>query len=341
MERISIIIPVYNVEKYLRVCLDSVLHQTYECFEAILINDGSSDSSEAICKEYAAGDNRIILISGPNRGSAEARNIGLKHASGEYIAFLDSDDWYDEDYLEYLVKGLKSTSTDIYFCDYKADGIPEYKWNEDVIMSGEEALYQLLVRGCSNRVHNKLYRKETIKGVAFPTGRDMWEDAVWTAHVLEQAKTIGRGREAKYNFRLTEGSITRKKNRTETEICGYYRNFLERSKVLLDHYPKEREKQLIVNKDCISRLTTILDSGCDLSLWGTYDYARAMVIEHQDKLQKDAADLCSYFLRYSDYKKCDRRYVKDKLLSSKEPMAHKMEILYKHALAAWRKRFHR
>ena len=77
MEKISIIIPVYNAEKYLEQCLNSVLHQTYTNFEAILINDGSTDSSEKICKEFADKDSRIILISGPNRGSAEARNIGL------------------------------------------------------------------------------------------------------------------------------------------------------------------------------------------------------------------------------------------------------------------------
>lgn len=341
MEKISIIIPVYNVEKYLEQCLDSVLNQTYTDFEAILINDGSTDNSEKICKEYAEKDSRIVLISGPNRGSAEARNIGLARASGEFIAFLDSDDWYDDDYLDYLMNGLKATSSDIYFCNFKTDEVPEYKWKEDVVMTGDEALYQLLVLGCSNRIHNKLYKREVVGDVIFPVGRNMWEDAVWTAHVLERAKLVGRGKEAKYNIRLTAGSITRKKHRSETELCGYYRNFLERCMVILDHYPSERKKQKEVNKDCINRLTMVLDSGCDLGLWDVYDYARDMVIKHQDKLMRDAGELCSYFLRYPDYRKCDRRYLRDKLLSRKEPFSHKREIIYKHVLSAWRKRFHR
>jgi len=341
MEKISIIIPVYNAEKYLEQCLNSVLHQTYTNFEAILINDGSTDSSEKICKEFADKDNRIILISGPNRGSAEARNIGLKRASGEYIAFLDSDDWYDDDYLEYLMKGLKDNSTDIYFCDFKTDEVPEYAWKEDVVMSGDEALYQLLVRGCCNRIHNKLYRREVVGDVVFPVGRNMWEDAVWTCHVLERAKAVGRGKEAKYNIRLSEGSLTRKKHRTETEICAYYRNFLERCMVLLDHYPTERAKQKVVNDECIRCLTLVLDSGCDLSLWDVYDYARSMVIKHQDKLKRDAAELCKYYLKFADYKKCDRVYLRRTLFSGKETAAHKKEIIIKHVLSTWRKRFHR
>ena len=341
MEKISIIIPVYNAEKYLEQCLDSVMHQTYESFEAILVNDGSTDHSEELCQKYVDKDSRFILISGPNRGSAEARNIGLKRVSGEFIAFLDSDDWYENDYLEYLMTGLKTKGTDIYFCNYKTDEVREYDWEEDVVMSSDEALYQLLVRGCCNRIHNKLYKREVVGDIEFPVGRNMWEDAVWTCHVLERAGTIGRGKEAKYNVRLTEGSITRKRHRTETELCGYYRNFLERCMVLLDHYPTEKEKQKVVNKECIDRMTVVLDSGCDLSLWDVYDYARSIVVKHEAKLRNDAPRLCDYFLKYTDYKKCDRAYLRNVLLSKSEPFAHKKEVVRKHILSAWRKRFHR
>ena len=97
---ISIIVPVYNAEAYLNRCIDSILEQSIQDFEVILVNDGSKDSSEAICKEYASQDNRIRVFSKPNGGVSSARNLGLDNASGEYIMFVDADDWLDKDAIE-------------------------------------------------------------------------------------------------------------------------------------------------------------------------------------------------------------------------------------------------
>ena len=110
MEKISIIIPVYNVEKYLKTCLDSVINQTYQNLEIILVNDGSTDNSGKICEEYKRTNSRIILIHKKNEGLSAARNTGLGIATGEYISFLDSDDYISNDMLETLYNSLQIKS---------------------------------------------------------------------------------------------------------------------------------------------------------------------------------------------------------------------------------------
>ena len=102
MPKISVIVPVYNVEKYLHRCVDSILAQTFTDFELLLINDGSKDSSGVICDEYAAKDSRVLVFHKENGGVSSARNMGLDNAKGEWISFVDSDDWVEKEYLETL-----------------------------------------------------------------------------------------------------------------------------------------------------------------------------------------------------------------------------------------------
>ena len=115
---ISIIVPIYNVEKYLRQCLDSIQDQSYQNFECLLINDGSPDNSADICKEYVSKDPRFRYIEKENGGVSSARNLGLEHSKGEYITFIDSDDWVDLDYLEVLHSKIKEYNTDFVISSY-------------------------------------------------------------------------------------------------------------------------------------------------------------------------------------------------------------------------------
>ena len=117
MPKVSVIIPVYNVEKYLSECLDSVVNQTLKDIEIICVNDGSPDGSAEILEEYAQKDNRIKVITQENRGVSEARNSGLKIASGEYIAFLDSDDYIDLKFFEQLYKRGIESNSDVVVCE--------------------------------------------------------------------------------------------------------------------------------------------------------------------------------------------------------------------------------
>ena len=121
--KISIIIPVYNAEKYISRCLDSVITQDYTNLEIICINDGSKDKSLAILQDYAQKDSRIIVISQSNQGAASARNYGLSVATGKYISFIDADDWVRADYLESLYKLQKSESADMVICEYEKNFI--------------------------------------------------------------------------------------------------------------------------------------------------------------------------------------------------------------------------
>jgi len=118
-ELISIIIPVYNVEDYLARCLESILFQSFKDFEVLLIDDGSTDGSGKICDAYAQNDTRIRVIHKVNGGVSSARNVGLNNANGQYISFVDSDDFVHPCFLEFLYNSIKSSKADISICDYE------------------------------------------------------------------------------------------------------------------------------------------------------------------------------------------------------------------------------
>ena len=126
MPKVSIILPVYNVAPYLRRCMDSIINQTYRNIEIICIDDGSTDKSSQLCDEYSQKDKRIIVIHKKNGGQSDARNVGITVATGKYIAFVDSDDYIDEQFLEQLYLAIKKNKSDISMCKYKKT----YKLNE-------------------------------------------------------------------------------------------------------------------------------------------------------------------------------------------------------------------
>ncbi|MBR3628081.1 MAG: glycosyltransferase family 2 protein [Elusimicrobia bacterium] len=119
MPKISVIVPTYNVEKYLSQCLDSILNQTFKDFECICINDGSTDNSLSILQKYASKDNRIKIINQENKGLSGARNAALKIVTGKYITFVDSDDFVSSDYLEKLINLAEKENSDIVYCRHK------------------------------------------------------------------------------------------------------------------------------------------------------------------------------------------------------------------------------
>ena len=118
MAAVSIIIPVYNVEKYVDKCLRSIVNQTFSDIEIILINDGSTDASGEKCLEWAGRDERIIYVSKKNEGAGPSRNLGIQIASAEFVAFCDPDDWYDEQYIELMLNKQRETAADIVVCRY-------------------------------------------------------------------------------------------------------------------------------------------------------------------------------------------------------------------------------
>ena len=184
---ISIIIPVFNVEEYLGRCVESVLNQTYQNFEILLIDDGSTDKSGKICDEYVSKDNRVKVFHVENNGAATARNVGIDNAKGEYISFIDSDDFIAPQMYESLVANLKKCNADISVCNYKK--------GKELDTSDFDGKDEISVFDSSEMAHKfssqvtlldvpwaRIYKKELFENIRFPD-KTLHED-VWVAHRL-------------------------------------------------------------------------------------------------------------------------------------------------------------
>ena len=144
-EKVSVIVPVYNVEKYLRQCLDSILQQTYQNLEILIINDGSTDGSDAICREYLEKMNEYPTLQKENTGISDTRNVGIRQATGEYVTFVDSDDWIEKTYIEELYDKLITYHADIVAANYylfnDAESLFYFFMGSRIIMSASTPLY--------------------------------------------------------------------------------------------------------------------------------------------------------------------------------------------------------
>ena len=208
---ISIIIPVYNVEQYLRQCLDSVVNQTYKNLEIILVDDGSTDNSGKICDEYAVKDNRIKVIHKQNGGVSSARNVGLDVATGDYIGFVDSDDYIENDMYEYLYNLARENNAEISICqvDYIKGNNISYKMllKEDQLLTTNQALeifYTQLY------IYNKLFKKNILSNVFFTNDICIAEDTLFCLESFKRSKAIIYGKRIKYHYVYNLSSITKK-----------------------------------------------------------------------------------------------------------------------------------
>ena len=202
---ISVIVPIYNVEEYLRRCVDSLLQQTYADLEVILVDDGSPDGCGAICDAYASQEPRVRAVHKPNGGLSDARNAGLLVAAGDEIAFVDSDDWVAPDFLAAMHDALTRTGADIVECSVvKTAGDAA---GGAAVYSAEPALRELIHDGVFHQtVWNKLYRRSVLEGILFPVGRTN-EDEFWTYQVFARAARIARIELPLYYYFQRPGSI--------------------------------------------------------------------------------------------------------------------------------------
>lgn len=196
MELISIIVPVYGVEKYLDRCIKSLVNQKNVNIEIILVDDGAVDRSPQICDTWAKKDGRIKVIHKENGGLSDARNKGLKIANGRYIAFVDSDDWIEQNLYRTLLDAINETKSDIACC--KIARVQEKASNfKNEILSGNyeiysttEAMYELIMdRKIQQVVWNKLYKRETLENIWFEVGKYN-EDEFWSYQVIGQAGQV-------------------------------------------------------------------------------------------------------------------------------------------------------
>lgn len=211
---ISIIVPCYKVEEYLDKCIESIVKQTYKNLEIILVNDGSPDNCAQICDDWAKRDSRIKVIHKENGGLSSARNAGLDIAKGEYISFIDSDDFIDITFIEFLYLKLKESNADISCCGYyhyfNADlkEIRHFK-NINLVMNSCEAIIKMNTIGYFGvGSWNKLYKSELFNDIRFPIGK-LSEDWFILYKLIDKANKITYNSEPKYYYRQRKGSITR------------------------------------------------------------------------------------------------------------------------------------
>ncbi len=217
MEKISVIVPVYNVENYIDKCVESIVNQTYANLEIILIDDGSTDSSGRKCDEWAKKDNRIIVIHKENGGLSDARNAGLKVATGDYIGFVDSDDWIADEMYDKLLSTLKDVNCEIALCEFletETENVEKDKTEKKFEFTGRNLLRHMF-EGKLNpyvtySVWKCLYKKEAIKGLSFPKGR-VYEDVLFTTEAFWRQDRIVVLKEKLYYYRVRVESITKRR----------------------------------------------------------------------------------------------------------------------------------
>lgn len=243
-ELISIIIPVYNVELYICECLESVINQTYKKLEIIIIDDGSTDKSAEICKNYLKKDNRIRLISQKNSGVSAARNLGIEFANGEYITFIDSDDYIDVNYIKCMYENIKKNKCDIVVC-----GLQDFEYNNKFTkkskkfkkilncndffaeMFREKFLYAV--------VWAKLYKKDLIKGLKFDSKYKIGEDLDFlVTNFLNKIDSIYvDNSECLYYHRVRNDSATESKfNENWLLECQLCKEIMEKCNKINDKY---------------------------------------------------------------------------------------------------------
>lgn len=215
MDKISIVVPIYNVEKYLDQCVKSIINQTYKNLEIILVNDGIIDNSGKICDKYKRQDNRVIVIHKENGGASDARNVGIQIATGKYIGFVDSDDYIEKDMYEFLYNNMINENADISCCNrflvWSNKKQIYGKKNYYTVMNSKEAIEQSCEIGyIGGSAYTKLYKKELFKNIRYPKGKTA-EDMYTMYKLFDKANKIVYDATPKYYYRQRKGSVTNSK----------------------------------------------------------------------------------------------------------------------------------
>lgn len=251
MPAISVIVPVYNTQKFLEKCLESIINQTFKDIEIICINDGSTDNSMSILNDYSEIDSRIKIINQKNAGLSCARNTGINNAKGEYIGFVDSDDWIDLDFFEKLYNAAKNYDADIASAGIKR--VRSYKWKyhlkikEEEVTENTDRKFVLCDVPEKCYVWNKIYRLEKIKqfSLYFEAGI-YFEDRCFTCEALSKLKRLVVVPDTYYNYWTNPNSIVKSKSTKKTQDAKYTNEkmmkILKLNNINLEHYAEKIKK---------------------------------------------------------------------------------------------------
>lgn len=234
---ISIIVPVYKVEKYIHKCISSIINQTYSNIEIILVDDGSPDNCAKICDEYALKDKRIKVIHQKNMGLSEARNRGIEISKGEYIGFVDSDDYIEPTMFQDLYNAIIDNDADISICNFYVisnkrkvakNNFKRRNFNKIEALKGV-----LLDKDIQSYAWNKLYKRELFENIKYPIGKK-YEDIGTTFYLFEKSNKIAYIEKPEYNYLNREDSIVF--NYNEQTIMDYTDIIIERYKYVDNKY---------------------------------------------------------------------------------------------------------
>ena len=218
---LSVVVPVYNVGKYLAPCINSILEQTYRNIELILVDDGSTDDSGKICDSFSDNDNRVKTIHKKNGGVSSARNTGIEKASGEYIAFVDADDQLDPDMYEILIEGMNEMNAEVSACTYKKEyDLSSIRLSNNdrckyIKFEGTKQIYESITRNensIEGLIWNKVYRKEIVSGHKFRTDIAIVDDAAFSWEIFKNVKIVSFISLPMYHYLIIPSSITRNSN---------------------------------------------------------------------------------------------------------------------------------
>ncbi len=260
-ELVSIIIPVYNVEEYLKKCAASIMGQTYKNFEAIFVDDGSTDSSGSICDGLAEFENRIKVIHQENRGLSGARNTGLAEAKGEYICFVDSDDMISPEYLSDMMDAIKESGADMAFCDVESTKLCEPAYDIKVNCTLQAAACREWLEDLRFREYvlmvvawNKLYKKELLQGFHYEEGR--WhEDEFAINQIIYKLKKAAYVPKKLYKYRDNVSGITGDSNKDNIKHMDVFDAYEERIDIAINN--NDRRFANITLRNTLYKLTEL------------------------------------------------------------------------------------
>ena len=245
---VSVIVPVYNIEKYLEECIESIINQSYKNIEIILVDDGSTDKSGIICDEFNKLDKRIKVIHKENGGAASAKNIGLDEANGEYICFVDGDDYIFIDFIENLYNQLIKYNADISECSfyylYKSHIEKDSFKSNNVFFTSQDYLNQYVDEWQSSLFWNKLFKSSVIGDIRFKKERRCIDDEFFTYKVILNADSIVRNCNHKYYYRQRKSSAVQNSKNSIQKAKDALDILVERYKLVTAKFPRLKKKYI-------------------------------------------------------------------------------------------------
>ena len=323
--KVSVVIPVYNVEPFIGACIESVCKQTVKDIEIILVNDGSTDNGAAVCEDWCRKDSRVRLINQANQGVSVARNRGIQESSGEWIAFIDSDDWIEPNYLEVLVETAEENKADIGICgfyfDYPDEVVARGHFEKDMLFKGRDEVsqiqIQILAKNMSKVKNNsgdrigapwcKVFRASFIKDnkLEFIPNLKRSQDVVFNLYALEKAETVAYKNLPLYHYRINPDSVCVKFSKTILTNVDMY---LKEMRRFIARYHKEDAvfKDAFYTKVCTSVYKCMFQYFFDEQYPGT---SKEMKKELQEYLSQDVFQTALKKVKYKNLETTEKVFV--------------------------------